>query len=479
MGALEEIEHVIVLMLENRSFDCMLGKLYPAGPGFAGLTGTETNPYQRSDGIVSLPVWQSPAMDPFAAIIPDPDPGEEFVDMNEQLFGPGLLRSSTQPTMTGFVANFMRQPPADRPYDPVAVMHHFTPDQVPVLSTLAKAFGVSDQWHASAPCQTWPNRFFAHTGTSLGHVDNSDFSIPFPAPSIFGRLSDCGRSWRVYFHDLPQSIMLGDVWYRAFLHYRLFGQFLADAQCGVLPNYSFIEPRYFSDLQLGIPSDQHPPHNVAVGEKLIADVYNAVRSSPCWKKSLLIITYDEHGGCYDHMSPPRAISPDGQGPPGFPFDGYGVRVPAVIISPYVPPASIVRSAPAGTAYDAPPYPFDHTSIIATLNKLFNLGASLTKRDSAAPDIFGSLSLLYPTNDGPRSVACADPGVSQDVVRRACYAAPNAHQDALSRMARLLPSGPLKAGAAMPAPQAIAVVGFHNVINAGLDAASRVKSFLGI
>lgn len=178
-------------------------------------------------------------------------------------------------------------------------------------------------------------------------VNNHDFPIPFPAPSIFGRLSDRGLSWRVYFHDLAQSIMLSDNWYRAFLHYRFFGQFLANAQCGALPNYSFIEPRYFSDLRLGIRSDQHPPHNVMVGEKLIADVYNAVRSSPCWKKSLLVVTYDEHGGCYDHMSPPRAVSPDGLGPPGFPFDAYGVRVPALIISPYIPPGSIVRSAPGG------------------------------------------------------------------------------------------------------------------------------------
>jgi phospholipase C len=265
----------------------------------------------------------------------------------------------------------------------------------------------------------------------------------------------------------------------AVLQYRFFDQFLADAQCGALPNYSFIEPRYFSDLRFGVPSDQHPPHNVAVGEKLIADVYNAVRSSPCWKKSLLVVTYDEHGGCYDHMSPPRAVSPDGLGSSGFFFDAYGVRVPAVIISPYIPAGSIVRSAPAGISYDRPPYPFDHTSIIATLNKLFNLGASLTVRDSVAPDLLGSLRLPYPTNDGPRRVECAHPGVNQDVVRASCYVAPNAHQDALSRMAKLLPSRPLDTSVAISPPQAIATTGFENVVAAGLDAVSRVKSFLGI
>jgi phospholipase C len=478
VAAIDGIEYVIVLMLENRSFDCMLGNLRPAGPGFAGLTGKETNPYQRSDGVVALPVWPSDAMDSLTATIPDPDPGEEFVDMNEQLFGPGSSRTDSRPSMMGFVANFMRQPPADQPYDPMAVMHYFKPEQVPVLSTLAQAFGVCDQWYASAPCQTWPNRFFAHTGTSLGYVNNSDFPIPFPAPSIFARLSERNRSWRVYFHDVPQSIMLGDVWYRAFLHYRLFGQFLADAQAGDLPNYSFIEPRYFSDLELGIPNDQHPPHDVTAGEKLIADVYNALRSSPCWKKSLFVITYDEHGGCYDHMPPPRAVSPDGRGPAGFPFNSYGVRVPAVIVSPYMPPGSIVRSAPAGMAFDAPPYPFDHTSIIVTLCKLFALGSPLTSRDRIAPDLLGPLSLLDPTNDGPMRVEHSGLSVPQNVVRALSYASPNSHQDALSRMAQLLPSSPTGAIAPVLAAQVNSAPGFGTVLAAGVDAASRIKSFLG-
>jgi phospholipase C len=479
MAAIDGIEHVIVLMLENRSFDCMLGKLQPAGPWFAGLTDKETNPYQRSNGIVSLPVRPSTAWSEIAATTPDPDPGEYFADMNEQLFGPGRLRNGLQPPMTGFVANYMNQPPADKPRDPQAVMHYFTPEQLPVLAALARAFGVCDQWHASAPCQTWPNRFFAHTGTSLGYVNNQDFPIPFPAPSIFGRLSQFGRSWRVYFHDVPQSIMLGDVWSRAFLHYRFFGQFLADARCGDLPNYSFIEPRYFADLSLGVPSDQHPPHNVSVGEKLIADVYNAVRSSPCWKKSLLVITYDEHGGCYDHVPPPRAVSPDGRGPPGFPFDTYGVRVPAVIISPYMPPGSVVRSAPAGTAYNAPPYPFDHTSIIATLRKLFPIGGPLTNRDRMAPDLLGPLSLLDPTNDGPLHIDFATPAIDQDVVRGLAYAAPNGHQDALSQMAQQLPPGPISQAAGIPAAQAQTGTEFKNVITAGVDATSRIKFFLGL
>jgi phospholipase C len=328
MGALEGIKHVVVLMLENRSFDCMFGKLYPKGPAFEGLSGDETNLFETPSGLVPKSVWNSVGMDDFAACVPTPDPGELFADMTQQLFGTGGIRDGNPPSMSGFIANYMAQAPGDQPYDPLAVMHYFTPQQAPVISTLAKAFGVCDQWYASAPCQTWPNRFFVHTATAAGHVENSQFHIPFSAPSIFGRLTKQNKSWRVYFHDVPQSITLRDVWFEAPLRFRFFGQFLADANTGALPEYSFIEPRYFPDFKLGIPNDQHPPHNLVYGEQLIARVYNAVRKSPNWKNTLFVITYDEHGGCYDHMPPPVAVSPDAGEFAGFKFNAYGVRVPA-------------------------------------------------------------------------------------------------------------------------------------------------------
>ena len=404
MGALEGIEHVVVLMLENRSFDCILGKLYKSDVTFEGLSGLETNNYTAGP----VRVWSDTGMDPLTATIPDPDPGELFADMNMQLFGGTGQPTTDPPSMSGFVQNYMAQPPADEPFDPTAVMHYFTPEQVPVISTLAKAFGVCDQWYASAPCQTWPNRFFVHTGTAAGYVENSKFPIPFDAPSIFHRLETHARTWRIYFHDVPQSILLKDIWSIAPLHFRIFSQFLVDAQNGALPNYSFIEPRYFTDLFISaIPNDEHPPHNVAYGEQLIASVYNAVRSSPNWQKTLLVITYDEHGGCFDHMPPPLAARPDMANQDGFNFDRYGVRVPAVLISPYIPPGSKVRAVPGPLPHQGPPYPFDHTSIIATLRKLFNLGAPLGGRDAVAPDLLGALGLAEPINDGPSNVTAID------------------------------------------------------------------------
>jgi phospholipase C len=469
-----DIEHIVVLMLENRSFDCMLGRLYPNDPDFKGLTLQESNTY----GGRPIPVWNDSGMNPTNACIPDPDPGELFTDMNTQLFGKTGRSPGTLPDMSGFVENYMQQPAKEGPHDAQAVMHYFTPDQVPVISTLAKAFGVCDQWYASAPCQTWPNRFFVHTGTALGHVDNHTFPVPFPARSIFRLLKDNGNSWRVYFHDMPQSLLLRDIWLSALFHFRLFKQFLADAHTGALPDYSFIEPRYFTDLFASfVPNDEHPPHNVVYGEQLIAAVYNAIRSSPCWKSTLLIITYDEHGGCYDHIDPPTAIPPDPNNQYGFKFDAYGVRVPAVIVSPYIPAGSKIRPTPNA---DGMTYPFDHTSIIATVRKLFMPhDPPLTFRDGKAPDLLSALTLTVPTNDGPASIAAAaiEPPVAQLATRAA--APPNGMQASLTAGAANLPLSPPATGAAIPPPTPMTPTLYQTVATAAASATTRTNLFLGV
>ena len=272
--------------------------------------------------------------------------------------------------------------------------------------------------------------------------------------------------------------MLADVWPEAPLHYRFFKQFLVDAHSGVLPSYSFIEPRYFSDLFLReIPNDEHPPHNVLFGEKLIAQVYNAVRASPSWKKTLLIITWDEHGGCYDHAPPPQALVPDGHAQDGFPFNRYGVRVPAVIISPYIPAGSKIRAAPLGLPQAGPPYPFDHTSILATVRALFKLGDPLTHRDAVAPTLLSALSLPLPINDGPCTVGGVTPKVSTPATQVGASATPNDMQASLARMAASLPRRtPL-----MAVPEPVAMVErAHDTVAAALaDSAIRLKDFLNV
>jgi phospholipase C len=470
-----DIKHVVVLMLENRSFDCMLGLLYPSGIGFDGLTGTETNTWHKPDGSQQvIPVWTDPTITAQSVCIPDPDPGELFTDINMQIQGladDGTLNTGA-PTMGGFVDNYMRQPATTPDPDRFAIMHYFTPAYVPMISQLARSFGVSDRWHASAPCQTWPNRFFVHAATANGYINNSPTHFPYTMETVFNRLADVKQSWRIYFHDFPQSATLARLWENPEGFRQFEAEFARDAAAGTLPAYSFIEPRYFADMLLNkLPNDEHPPHNVAYGEELIADVYNALRAGPGWKQTLLVITCDEHGGCYDHVVPPRATPPDGLAPNGYDFGTFGIRVPAVIVSPYVPAGSVIR--PSG------PTPFDHTSIIATLRKLFGF-APLTARDAAAPDLLAALSDT-PDNDGPASItAPAVPAVSP-VVARAAAKPPNSMQQALSTAALQLPT--LGANVGMHIQRLEAAVDVAplqaTVADAAADVAAHVRAFLGL
>ncbi len=443
---LNKIDHFVVLMLENRSFDSMLGMLgryYPKPEIFDGLTGSESNPDEdgRAIGVTNVRGTD----DDLA--IPPKNPAEKWRDMNEQLFGVQTLAPpSTTPTMDGFVKNYMRYSNPLQPRDPSHAMHYFTPQQVPVLSRLALEFAVCDRWFASAPCETWPNRFFLHTGTAKdaanpsapGYEDNryeysaaplltNDWwswlrawlgifipyfepaTLAFSSPSIFSHLdrANLKNPWKLYYADFLQASTMRDVvsqiaretHFYATKRIVHFDEFFKDCKNGSLPYYSVIEPSYY----LGPKNDQHPPKSIGPGEELIASVYNALRSGPQpqWLSTMLIIIYDEHGGTYDHVPPPAAVPPDAVNTNPFNFDRYGVRVPAVIVSPYIQPRTVLRP-PAGA-----PYPFDHTSVIATLRKRFALGNPLTRRDEVAPDLEGLLNLEQPTNLGPENLTAGD------------------------------------------------------------------------
>lgn len=422
-----EIDHVVVLMLENRSFDSMLGQLYPDRMDFNGLKGDEFN---ITDG-KKLTVWSSGKTKSPSFTIPTPDPGESFEDITAQIFGAGKEPPAAPATMEGFAENYAGIDGA------VAkdIMHFYTPDQVPVLSTLARSFGVSDEWFASAPNQTWPNRFFAHTGTAAGYVNNSPTHFPYMMETIYNRLSAANRSWRIYFHDVPQTATLTRIWADLPDHLYSFEEhFVADARAGRLPSYSFIEPRYFSDPLLNsMPNDQHPPHNVRYGERLIAQCYDALRNGAAWNRTLFIITYDEHGGLYDHMPPPKAVPPDDDAPDGFTFNRYGVRVPTVLISPWIAAGTVVHR-PQGSAY-----PFDHTSILATIRKLFNTGKPLTGRDKVAPDILHALTLPDPSNDGPDEIRVPGGAPSAEEITATHLEPANSLQAALAHFSDHLPT----------------------------------------
>ena len=402
-NGLAAIEHVVVLMLENRSFDHMLGYLYadsgntsPAGQPFEGLTGSESNPANSG---APASVFKIEPTAPNAYFMPGANPGEGYMATNDQLFGstPGPADPAQVPGMKGFLKDFAYtlswEGPEGRPIvagtAPADIMGCFTPEALPVLSGLARGYAVCDHWFSSVPTETLPNRAFACAATSQGHMD--DKTHTFTSPSIFGLLGSHQLNWAIYGYDaepLTKSTFT-DIATAAGGNFGLFTDFTAAAGSGRLPAFTFLEPSWGST-----GNSQHPNYNVALGEQFIHDVYEALRNGPGWAQTLLIITYDEHGGCYDHVPPPSGATPpdNNAGEFGFGFTRFGVRVPTVLVSPLVQAGTVYR-VPAGSA------PLDHTSILKTVEQRWNLPA-LTARDAAAPAFGDVLTLTAPRTDDP-------------------------------------------------------------------------------
>jgi phospholipase C len=310
---------------------------------------------------------------------------------------------------------------------------------------------VCDRWFASVPCQTWPNRAFVHAGTSCGRVNNLDKEpddntppdpLHYNTKTIFNVLHELGVTWKVYAdNSIPGIPTLTRYEFLTQLaspflagHFCGFGQFQKDAAAGKLPSYSFIEPSF-----LERKNDQHPPHDVSAGDHYLYEIWKAVSQGPGWDHTLLIITYDEHGGCYDHVPPPRtAVRPDGSPPQQpFAFDRYGVRVPAVFVSPWIEAGTVFRTTPGGTEYD-------HTSILATLRDWQDLanrsGAKwlASARIAKAPIIASVLTRKAPRTDVP---AIDEPQLSASAAAPSMDTSLNGHQRTLLAAAlRLAPAG---------------------------------------
>jgi len=419
------IEHVVVLMLENRSFDNLLGWLYdPANPApfnqkppanFEGVYGKDlSNPTTAGHNV---PVGKGTDV-----TAPFPDPGEPFQDVYAQMYGQErTLYAKDVPSqppgacnMKGFVYNYELKNAGNLP-NAATIMNCFTPAAVPVLSSLALFYGLCDHWFASIPSQTLCNRSFMQAGTSSGYVNNDGSDgILFinNTPTIFNLLTDAGKPWKVYCAGwtITSLVLLTQmqVWDLALEPGRFenLKDFYADVQKpGGLPAYSFIEPNYIDSIVHGPENDMHPEShklqlygrsNVQQGEKLASDIYHAIRNSPDWNKILFLILFDEHGGCYDHVCPPAAIPPDGvvinpdqPGGTGFKFDRLGVRVPAIVISAYTQPGTILNTT------------FDHTSALSTVVNCFGLPEGrLGERQKAASDLRGAMNFTDARTDRP-------------------------------------------------------------------------------
>jgi phospholipase C len=356
----------------------MLGYTRRTGYDVNGLDGSQSNPVDPA-----FPTQTRVKVSADADFVLAHDPGHQISDVNVQLFG----RSSNSPnaaTNEGFIFSYGQQPNVT-PEISKAIMRCFGQTSLPVLTTLAQEFAVCDRWFSSVPGPTQPNRMFALAATSGGYVDNSVWNV-YDMRTIFENVSAKGLTWRNYYDDFSLSWLLNRLTTDEMkINFDSFKAFLNDAKEDRLPNFAFIEPKYTS--MFGAANDQHPPHDVRNGEKLIATTYMAVKTSPAWERTLLLITWDEHGGTYDHEPPVKAIPPDSH-TSRFPFNRYGVRVPAVLVSPFIKRQTVVKTE------------FDHTSIPATVKTVFGLSDFLTRRDAKA-NVFSDVpQLRLPRSDVP-------------------------------------------------------------------------------
>jgi phospholipase C len=232
-------------------------------------------------------------------------------------------------------------------------------------------------------------------------IDTADHN--YRMKTIYAALSKNKLSWNIYYGDIPQSIVLQHHW-RSLDHFKRFEKFYADLEKGELAAYSFIEPRYLNFHEWKA-NDQHPPHDVRLGEYLIAEVYDALRNSQFWEKSMLVVLYDEHGGFFDRVPPPGPVpSPDGKKSkhPPFDFTRLGVRVPAILVSPFVEKGQVDSTI------------YEHSSLPATIKTLFNLPKGLTARDKAANTFEKNLSRTTPRSDTPLTLPV--PGEPEEIRR---------------------------------------------------------------
>ncbi|MEK6288186.1 MAG: alkaline phosphatase family protein [Acidobacteriota bacterium] len=438
---LPQVQNIVFLMLENRSLDNLLGWLYTKSPGwnppplplnvypkgssakYDGLTaGMYSNPDPDTGNPVTvIPVsdsnWQSgyaiPYRDPYEALKAYPSdiraPNGWNGVMN-QLFGnqniiTGLpSKSDGAPQMKGFLQDYKSWD--DGSWQGQDILWTYTPTQANIINSIALQYGVSDRWFCSAPTETTPNRAYSLCGTSLGH--ESDAASTYNHTTIFNAIA-ANKSWGLYAYDrnyggsgktytegafpLISKARNGEI--------GSIMKFSDRARAGTLPAFTYLEPNWTDWDTTG--NDYHPNSIIPPGEQFLSNVYQAVRYGKQWDHTLLIITFDEHGGTYDHVQPPwGSLNPDGLNgdETGFKFDLFGARVPTILVSPFVPPSTVFRAPQENIKNQK--YPFDHTSFIKTLLKWAGVydakAPSFGKRMLAAPT-FESVLANHSVNDG--------------------------------------------------------------------------------
>ncbi len=397
VNAAMPFDHIVVVMMENHSFDNLLGALAHSGqPKAQGLkfssTGVALNSNPGPAGAVRS--------FPFATTAQGRNVSQSWNATHQQI---------DEGKMDGFVRSVGGA---------VQPMGYWTEDVLPLPYSLARTFCVANRWFCSAPCQTYPNRRFLMAGSAYGNISTSTSSLKDPPPpngTIWDRLHAYGVSWRNYFTDLPSTGIINGTIEKYPTNLAPSAQFFSDCAAGTLPSVSLVDPEFgvlgivgsalatvpalapIADKLETTGGDEENPQDMAYGETWASKVIKAVLGSPAWPRTLLIYTYDEHGGYYDHVPPPPAIEPDsippalGSGDSPGAYNIYGPRVPAVVVSPYSKPNAVTNVV------------HDHTSFLATVEAKWNLPA-LTYRDANAKTVMDFLDVAQAAFMQPPTIA---------------------------------------------------------------------------
>ena len=386
--SMPEIRHIVVLMMENHSFDNLLGMVPYEVPGRAALDGLTrrhgrlTNFNPDVDG---TPVFANHASSPCQL----PRHPSQSWNASHQSYDGGRN--------DGFV----------KASGPVA-MEFWDKRDLPFTYSLARHFPIGERFFASTLAQTYPNRRFFFTGTASGTIstDKTTFTIPARNGTIWDRLDAHHIDWAIYYQDLPSWLIVPGVYTPArHSRQRHFTRFAGDVAAGKLPQFTFIDPNYTT-------TSEENPQDIQIGERFVAQVVHTLTHAPTWKHTVLFLTYDEHGGYYDHVPPPRAIKPDNIPPLTKPGDApgdygrYGFRVPLIVVSPWARRAYVSRVVQ------------DHTSITAFIERKWNLPA-MTFRDANADSMTDYFDFRRPAFATPPPLATA-PGLGPGLAK--CHAA---------------------------------------------------------
>lgn len=339
------IDHLVVVMMENRSYDHLLGARSLQGlAGGDGLTASMTNPNMAGDEIGVYEAMTG------GLCVPDPPHG--WTASRTQFSG-GTNRGFVIAHEQSHVAG-LREP-----------MQYLTRSIAPVSWALADAYTSCDRWFCSVMGPTWPNRMYWHAASSNGIMSNELPSDGFTWPNIHQRLVDAGLDWRYYYGTIPVLGLVDTLDKEG--HMFLLEEFYRDALADDLPPVTHIDPGFFVN-------DDHPPLHPAYGQQFLASIYTALASSRLWDRTMLVITYDENGGFFDHVPPPTTV--DDHAAAG--FDQMGFRVPTLVCGPYIKQgiSSTVR---------------DHCSMLAHIERKHGL-APLNQRTAAANDLADTIDV---------------------------------------------------------------------------------------